>query len=332
MNLKNMNVLVTGGTGSFGSTVVKRLQEENVRSIKIFSRDEKKQDDMRQKLGAPNIEFFIGDTRDYASCLRAVEGADLVFHAAALKQVPSCEFFPEEAVKTNVLGSANVIDACLTHKVKKLVVLSTDKAVMPINAMGISKAMMEKIATARGREARRNDLRTAICVTRYGNVMSSRGSVIPKFVKCIKEKLPVPVTDLTMTRFMMTLEESVDLVFHAFKSSKGGELFVKKADAASLNTLLDALELLFGHPIKYRITGPRHGEKFHETLATAQEVSVAKHIGSFLSIEPDMRDLNYKGRASEVTMSQAMDLASNTVKQLSAKQLAKKILDSGMAL
>ncbi|MBM4230109.1 MAG: NAD-dependent epimerase/dehydratase family protein [Gammaproteobacteria bacterium] len=332
MRFSGATVLVTGGTGSFGSTVVGRLLDSDVEKIIIFSRDEKKQDDMRSALQSDKVRFVIGDTRDSAGCDKVTRGVDFIFHAAALKQVPSCEFFPEEAVKTNIIGSANVIDAAIRNGVRKVVVLSTDKAVMPINAMGISKAMMEKIAIAKGLEARELRMGTAISVTRYGNVMSSRGSVIPRFIEAIKAGRALTITSLEMTRFMMTLQESVDLVLHAFRNSNGGELYVKRADAASIRTLVGALERFYGTAVRKSLIGPRHGEKFHETLATSEELGRSSDIDDFLEISPDSRGLNYESQGEQSVRKSTVDLSSDTVKQLTEEELILKFRDAGIEL
>jgi UDP-N-acetylglucosamine 4,6-dehydratase len=310
-DFKDKKIVITGGTGSFGSTVVSRLLSEGADNITIFSRDEKKQDDLRNKLQSTNVNFVIGDTRDSAACMKVMRGADMVFHAAALKQVPSCEFFPDEAVKTNVLGSNNVIESCISQRVKKLVVLSTDKAVMPINAMGISKAMMEKLAIAKGIQERRVNSGLAICVTRYGNVMSSRGSVIPRFLELAASGDALTITAMEMTRFMMTLEESVDLV-------------------ASIETLIAALSQLLNRELETRIIGVRHGEKYHETLATALELSDSNEQPEYYQINPDMRDLNYSSSDIKTPALLTNDFSSDIAPQLSSEALAKKIVDAGI--
>lgn len=289
---KDKKLLITGGTGSFGNAVVRRFLDTDIREIRIFSRDEKKQDDMRRHYANPKLKFFIGDVRDKDSIVDAIDGVDFVFHAAALKQVPSCEFYPLEAVKTNVIGTSNVLDLAVKNRVKKVVVLSTDKAAYPINAMGISKAMMEKIAVAKARSI--GDEGTVICRTRYGNVMASRGSVIPLFLEQIKDGKPVTVTDMSMTRFMMTLEDAVDLVVFAFESGEQGELFVKKAPAATLATLSQAiLELKDATGLGVKVIGVRHGEKQAEVLCTSEEMSVAIDEGDYFRIPMDSRSLNY---------------------------------------
>ena len=289
---KDKKLLITGGTGSFGNAVVRRFLDTDIGEIRIFSRDEKKQDDMRRHYANPKLKFFIGDVRDKDSIVDAIDGVDFVFHAAALKQVPSCEFYPLEAVKTNVIGTSNVLDLAVKNRVKKVVVLSTDKAAYPINAMGISKAMMEKIAVAKARSI--GDEGTVICRTRYGNVMASRGSVIPLFLEQIKDDKPVTVTDMSMTRFMMTLEDAVDLVVFAFESGEQGELFVKKAPAATLATLSQAiLELKDATGLGVKVIGVRHGEKQAEVLCTSEEMSVAIDEGDYFRIPMDSRSLNY---------------------------------------
>ncbi|CNL80572.1 polysaccharide biosynthesis protein [Yersinia kristensenii] len=285
-------LLITGGTGSFGNAVLDRFLETNISEIRIFSRDEKKQDDMRKKYKNDKLKFYIGDVRDYQSISNAMRGVDYIFHAAALKQVPSCEFYPLEAVKTNVLGTENVIESAINHKVKRVVCLSTDKAVYPINAMGISKAMMEKIMVAKSRNLSSSN--TVVCGTRYGNVMASRGSVIPLFVNQILKNESVSVTDLEMTRFMMTLEDAVDLVIHAFTHGSNGDIFVQKAPAATIEILAKAITELMSkpeHPIN--IIGTRHGEKLYETLLTREEMLHAEDQGNYYRIPADNRDLNY---------------------------------------
>jgi len=289
--LKNKTLLITGGTGSFGNAVLNRfLHTDEFSEIRIFSRDEKKQDDLRKKLNNPKVKFYIGDVRDYRSVERAVRGADYIFHAAALKQVPSCEFFPIEAVKTNVLGAENVLEAAIQNQVKNVVILSTDKAVYPINAMGLSKALMEKtmIAMSRGVQT------PVLCGTRYGNVMASRGSVIPLFVKQIKEGKPITITDPHMTRFMMTLEDAVELVWFAFNNGNPGDMFVQKAPAATIETLAKALKELYNVDNEIKIIGTRHGEKLYETLVNREEMAKAIDLGGYYRIPADTRDLNYE--------------------------------------
>lgn len=286
---KNKTLMITGGTGSFGNAVLRRFLDTDIGEIRIFSRDEKKQDDMRKKYENPKLKFFIGDTRNYDSVRRAMCGVDYIFHAAALKQVPSCEFFPIEAVRTNVLGTENVLSAAIECGVKKVICLSTDKAVYPINAMGMSKALMEKTATAMGRD----ESGTTIAVTRYGNVMCSRGSVIPLFIEQIKSDKPITITDPNMTRFMMSLESAVDLVLFAFEHAKGGELFIQKAPAATIETLAVAVSELFGTKQAPHIIGTRHGEKLYESLLTREEMVRAVDLGDYYMVPCDDRDLNY---------------------------------------
>lgn len=290
---KDKTLLITGGTGSFGNAVLKRFLDTDIGEIRIVSRDELKQDDMRRKYSNEKLKFFIGDVRDKRSVDSVMNGVDFVFHAAALKQVPSCEFFPVEAVKTNVLGTENVIDSAIEHHVKKVVVLSTDKAAYPINAMGMSKALMEKVAVAKSMQQDE----TTICRTRYGNVMASRGSVIPLFLEQISERKPVTVTDPSMTRFMMTLEEAVELVLFAFENGEHGDLFVKKAPAATLETLSQAvLELKGATDLGVKVIGIRHGEKQYEVLCTREEMSVAIDEGDYFRVPTDRRSLNYSTR------------------------------------
>jgi len=294
--LAGATLLITGGTGSFGNAVLRRFLSSSVKEIRIVSRDEKKQDDMRKLYNDDKIKFYIGDVRDYQSVLNVTRGVDFIFHAAALKQVPSCEFHPMEAVKTNVLGTENLLDAAIANGVKKVVCLSTDKAVYPINAMGISKAMMEKVIVAKAR----NSLNTVICTTRYGNVMASRGSVIPLFVDQIRASLPITVTDPEMTRFMMTLEDAVELVKYAFDNGNAGEIFVQKAPAATISTLIDALKDLAGLSSHEVVTlGTRHGEKLYEALLSREEMAVAEDLGGYFRVGPDLRDLNYSKYVEE---------------------------------
>lgn len=289
---KDKILLITGGTGSFGNAVLKRFLNSEVKEIRIFSRDEKKQDDMRHELQNPKLKFYIGDVRDKRSVDIAMKDVDYVFHAAALKQVPSCEFFPVEAVKTNVLGTENVLDSAIQNRVKNVVVLSTDKACYPINAMGISKAMMEKVAIAKGRALGLN-AETTICCTRYGNVMASRGSVIPLWVDQMKSGKDITITDPSMTRFMMTLDDAVDLVIYAFLNGKNGDLFVQKAPAATLDVLANSLIKLYNSTSQIRIIGTRHGEKLYESLVTREEMAKAEDMGDYYRIPCDERDLNY---------------------------------------
>ncbi len=298
--LINKTLLITGGTGSFGSAVLNRfIDTDHFKEIRILSRDEKKQDDMRKRLNNPKVKFYIGDVRDYSSLEPAVKGVDYIFHAAALKQVPSCEFFPIEAVKTNILGTDNVLTAAEKHEVKKVVVLSTDKAAYPINAMGMSKALMEKVMVAKSRNL--DDSKTIFCATRYGNVMASRGSVIPLFVDQMNEGKPLSITDPNMTRFMMTLEDAVDLVLFAFENAKQGDLFVQKAPAATVETLAKALIELYKSQSKINIIGVRHGEKLYETLVNREDMLKAEDMGNYFRIPADNRDLNYEQYYSEGT-------------------------------
>ncbi|KAE8544175.1 polysaccharide biosynthesis protein [Marinobacter nauticus] len=290
--LDDVTLLITGGTGSFGNAVLKRFLDTDIKEIRIFSRDEKKQDDMRKRYANPKLKFYIGDVRDYNSILNATRGVDFIFHAAALKQVPSCEFHPMEAVKTNVIGTENVLEAAIQNEVKRVVCLSTDKAVYPINAMGISKAMMEKVMVAKSRNV--DPDKTVICGTRYGNVMASRGSVIPLFVDQIRTGQSLTITDPNMTRFMMTLADAVDLVLYAFEHGSNGDLFVQKAPAATIETLARALTDLVGkpdHPIN--VIGTRHGEKLFEALLSREEMACAEDLGGYYRVPPDLRDLNY---------------------------------------
>lgn len=289
---KDKTLLITGGTGSFGNAVLKRFLDSDIREIRIFSRDEKKQDDMRHQLQSPKVKFYIGDVRDRRSVDSAMSGVDYIFHAAALKQVPSCEFFPMQAVQTNVYGTENVLDSAIAHGVKNVVVLSTDKACYPINAMGISKAMMEKVAVAKARQLGK-DAKTTICCTRYGNVMASRGSVIPLWAEQIRAGNVITVTDPNMTRFMMTLDDAVDLVLYAFEHGNGGDLFVQKAPAATLDVLAQALKELYRSDVPVRVIGTRHGEKLYETLVSREEMAKAEDMGEYFRIPCDTRDLNY---------------------------------------
>ena len=288
---KNKILLITGGTGSFGNAVLKRFLFSDIKEIRIFSRDEKKQDDMRKKYNSPKLKFYIGDVRDYQSINNAIRGVDFVYHAAALKQVPSCEFHPLEAVKTNVIGTENVLEAAINNSVSRVVCLSTDKAVYPINAMGISKAMMEKVIVAKSRNVPDG---TVICATRYGNVMASRGSVIPLFVDQVLKGDPISITDPNMTRFMMSLDDAVDLVLHAFKHGANGDIFVQKSPAATIEVLAKALLSLLNKPNhKINIIGTRHGEKLFEALCSREEMLVAEDQGGYFRVPADNRDLNY---------------------------------------
>ena len=288
---KDKTLLITGGTGSFGNAVLKRFLDSDIGEIRILSRDEKKQDDMRKLYANPKLKFYIGDVRDRTSIAEAIDGSDFIFHAAALKQVPSCEFYPLEAVKTNVIGTSNVLDVAAQYGVRKIVVLSTDKAAYPINAMGMSKALMEKIATAKARSI--GDKGTIICRTRYGNVMASRGSVIPIFKQQMLNGYDVTITDRTMTRFMMTLDDAVDLVLYAFQNGEQGDLFVQKAPAATLETLVAAMAKMYDVTPMIRDIGVRHGEKMYETLVTREEMAYAEEFDDYFRIPMDERDLNY---------------------------------------
>lgn len=326
--IKNSVLLITGGTGSFGNAVLQRfLNTDHFKEIRIFSRDEKKQDDMRNQLKSDKLKFYIGDVRDYNSIERAMHGVNYVFHAAALKQVPSCEFFPIEATKTNVFGTQNVIDAAIINKVSKVICLSTDKAAYPINAMGISKALMEKVAIAASRNIPTDS--TTICLTRYGNVMASRGSVIPLFLKQIKEGLPITITDPNMTRFLMSLDEAVELVLFAFEHGRSGDLFVNKAPAGTIADLAQALIELFKATNEIKIIGTRHGEKLYETLCTREEMSKAEDMGKFYRIPADNRDLNYNQYFSEgeTEVSVIEDYHSHNTEQVNVEGM-KKLLST----
>jgi UDP-N-acetylglucosamine 4,6-dehydratase len=295
---KNKSLLITGGTGSFGNAVLSRFLDTNINEIRIFSRDEKKQDDMRHRLNSPKVKFYIGDVRDKRSVDYAMRGVDFIFHAAALKQVPSCEFFPIEAVNTNVLGTQNVLDSAFEHEVKRMIVLSTDKAVYPINAMGISKAMMEKVMQAKARSLG-NESGTVFCGTRYGNVMASRGSVIPLFIEQIKAGKDLTITDPNMTRFMMTLEDAVDLVVYAFQHGHNGDMFIQKSPASTIADLAQALIELYQSKSKVRVIGTRHGEKLYETLVNREEMAKAFELGDYYRVPVDNRDLNYDSYFTE---------------------------------
>lgn len=308
-------LLITGGTGSFGNAILRRFLHSDLKEIRILSRDEKKQDDMRKKYNDPKLKFFIGDVRDYQSVLNAVRGADFIYHAAALKQVPSCEFHPMEAVKTNVIGTENVLEAAINCNVKRVVCLSTDKAVYPINAMGISKAMMEKVIVAKSRGSDN----TMICATRYGNVMASRGSVIPLFVEQVRDGKPITITDPTMTRFMMTLDDAVDLVLYAFEHGSPGDIFVQKAPASTIENLARSLVSLMNKPEHdIRIIGTRHGEKLYEALLSREEMAAAEDLGNYYRVRPDLRDLNYGKfvEQGETRISEAIDYNSHNTERL----------------
>jgi UDP-glucose 4-epimerase len=320
--LKNHILLISGGTGSFGNAVLQQfLQTEHFREIRILSRDEKKQDDMRNKLKSNKLKFYIGDVRDRKSVDRAMKGVDFVFHAAALKQVPSCEFFPLEATKTNVFGTQNIIDSAAAHGVRKVICLSTDKAAYPINAMGISKALMEKVAISAARDL----TETIVCLTRYGNVMASRGSVIPLFINQIKQGLPITITDPNMTRFFMSLDEAVKLVLFAFEHGKPGDLFVNKAPAGTIGNLAEALQRICKKRTELRIIGTRHGEKLYETLCTREEMMKAEDMGDFYRIPADNRDLNYAQYFSEgkAALSIVQDYHSHNTEQLDVDDMEK---------
>jgi UDP-N-acetylglucosamine 4,6-dehydratase/5-epimerase len=321
----NTTLLITGGTGTFGTAVLGSLLDSDIREIRIFSRDEKKQDDMRRRYGNPKLKFYLGDVREPDSLRDAIAGVDYVFHAAALKQVPSCEFFPIEALRTNSLGTENVLTEAIAGGVKRVVVLSTDKAVYPINAMGISKAMMEKLAVAKSRVAGE---RTVICITRYGNVMASRGSVIPLFLKQIQDAAPLTITDPRMTRFMMTIEGAVDLVLYAFAHGRSGDTFVQKAPAARIDTLAQAIKQVVNADNPIQIIGTRHGEKTHETLLTREEMGAAESMDVYYRVPCDNRDLNYNRYFSEgdQQISQADDYTSLNTRQLDVRALSELLL------
>ncbi|ARR45711.1 UDP-glucose 4-epimerase [Vibrio campbellii] len=320
----NKNLLITGGTGSFGNAVLNRFLETDIKEIRIFSRDEKKQDDMRKKYNSPKLKFYIGDVRDYNSILNATRGVDFIYHAAALKQVPSCEFHPMEAVKTNVLGTENVLEAAIQNEVKRVVCLSTDKAVYPINAMGISKAMMEKVIVAKSRNV--DPEKTIISATRYGNVMASRGSVIPLFLRQIINDQPITITDPKMTRFMMTLNDAVDLVLHAFENGANGDIFVQKAPAATIEILVNALKMITDKPNHaVNIIGTRHGEKLYEALCSREEMFVAEDQGGYYRIPSDNRDLNYTkyNEEGEKELSNVEDYNSHNTERLDVDAMIK---------
>lgn len=322
----NKTLLITGGTGSFGNAVLDKFLDTDLKEIRIFSRDEKKQDDMRKKYNNPKIKFYIGDVRDINSIKNAMYGVDFIFHAAALKQVPSCEFFPMEAVRTNVIGTDNVLTAAIEAGVKKVICLSTDKAAYPINAMGTSKAMMEKVFVAKARDV--DSERTLICGTRYGNVMASRGSVIPLFVDQLKQGKPLTVTDGEMTRYMMSLEEAVDLVMFAFENAEAGDIMVQKAPAATIFTLAKALQKIFGTNVPVESIGIRHGEKMYESLLTQEEAAHAIDMGGFYRVPSDKRDLNY-GKFFEEGMEQLETLGeynSDNTEQLTVEEMVEKLL------
>ena len=324
---KNKTLLITGGTGSFGNAVLNKFLDSDIKEIRIFSRDEKKQHDMRVSLNNPKVKFYIGDVRDYHSIELATRGVDYVFQAAALKQVPSCEFFPVEATKTNVLGTENVIKACVANGVKNVICLSTDKAAYPINAMGMSKALMEKVAVAESRNIPGDN--TIVCLTRYGNVMASRGSVIPLFVEQLKAGAPLTITDPNMTRYLMSLEEAVDLVIFAFQNGKQGDLFVQKAPASTIQDLAEALKMIFNVNNPIKIIGTRHGEKLYETLCTREEMAKAYDLDGFYRIPADNRDLNYGSYFTDgdVKTSALEDYNSHNTIRLNVDEVVKKLMD-----
>lgn len=320
-------LLITGGTGSFGNAVLKRFLETDIAEIRIFSRDEKKQDDMRKKYHNHKLKFYVGDVRDFSSVLNATRGVDYIFHAAALKQVPSCEFHPMEAVKTNVLGTDNLLEAAIQNSVRRVVCLSTDKAAYPINAMGISKAMMEKVMVAKSRGL--DDKKTIICGTRYGNVMASRGSVIPLFVNQVRAGKPITITDPAMTRFMMTLDDAVDLVLYAFENGRNGEMFVQKSPAATIDTLVSALlSLMEKRTHDVNVIGTRHGEKLYETLLSREEMAAARDLGQYYCVPPDLRDLNYGKfvEEGEQKISQLDDYNSHNTERLNVDGMKRLLM------
>jgi len=320
----DQNLLITGGTGSFGNAVLRRFLDSTIKEIRIFSRDEKKQDDMRNLYRNDKIKYFIGDVRNYDSIEAALENVDFVFHASALKQVPSCEFFPIEAVRTNILGTENMINAAIKQGVKKVICLSTDKAVYPINAMGMSKAMMEKVMVAKSRLTKK----TVLCGTRYGNVIASRGSVIPLFIDQIKKRVPLTVTDPNMTRFMMSLDSAVDLVLFAFEHGQPGEIFVQKAPAATIGDIVQAMKEIFNVDNEVKIIGTRHGEKLYETLLTREEFVKAEDLGNYYRIIPDDRDLNYSKYFIEglQKIENAQDYNSHNTRRLKVNELKELLL------
>jgi UDP-N-acetylglucosamine 4,6-dehydratase/5-epimerase len=319
-------LMITGGTGSFGNAVLKRFLSTDLREIRIFSRDEKKQEEMRLALNHDKLKFYLGDVREYSSIHQALKGVDYVFHAAALKQVPSCEFYPMEAVRTNVLGTENLMAAAIANQVKRVVLLSTDKAVYPINAMGISKAMMEKLMVAKARMQAENE--TLFCATRYGNVMASRGSVIPLFIQQLREGKPLTVTDPAMTRFLMSLEESVDLVLFAFQNARQGDIFVQKAPASTVADLAQALKELFSPKAEVRIIGTRHGEKLYESLLSREEMAHAHDMGGYYRVPADNRDLNYNKFFvdGETKISRFEDYTSHNAERLNVEQVKALLL------
>lgn len=327
---KNKKLLITGGTGSFGKSVLKYFISSNINEIRIFSRDEKKQDDMRNQFNNKKLKFYIGDVRDIDSLKNACRGVDYVFHAAALKQVPSCEFYPSEAIKTNIIGTENILNAAITCNVKKVVVLSTDKAVYPINAMGMSKAMAEKLLISKSRFQQKSE--TTFCITRYGNVMASRGSVIPLFVSQIKKNEPLSITDPQMTRFLMSLQDSVELVVYALLNGKRGDIFVQKSPAATVLDLAKALLEIFNKKNKLKIIGTRHGEKLYETLISREEMARAKDVKKYYRIPADTRDLNYSKYFSvgKKQLNYFKDYTSHNTNRLNVKEIKKMLLNLGI--
>jgi UDP-glucose 4-epimerase len=323
---KDKTLLITGGTGSFGNAVLDKFLETDIGEIRIFSRDEKKQDEMRHKYSSKKVKYYIGDVRDIDSLDSAMRGVDFVFSAAALKQVPSCEFYPLEAVKTNVYGTSNTIDSAINNGVKKVIVLSTDKAVYPINAMGMSKAMMEKVMVAKSRNLLSNE--TILSGTRYGNVMASRGSVIPLFIELIKSNLPITITDPNMTRFMMSLSDAVELVLFAFNNSQQGDIFIQKAPAASIFTLVEALQQIFNSKSELKIIGTRHGEKMHEALLSKEELLNSEDMDGYYRVKPDTRDLNYAKyfKEGEKSLSTINDYTSENTKRLNTAEMIELLL------
>jgi len=323
---KDKILLITGGTGSFGNAVLERFLKTEIKEIRVFSRDEKKQEDMRIKYANPKLKFYIGDVREYDSVLAAMVGVDYVFHAAALKQVPSCEFYPLEAIRTNALGAENVMNAAIACGVKRVILLSTDKAVYPINAMGMSKALMEKLMIAKARIV--DPEKTVICATRYGNVMASRGSVIPLFIEQIKQGRPITITDPNMTRFMMSMDDAIDLVLYAYEHAQAGDIFVRKAPATTIGNLAEALKRIFNADNSIKIIGTRHGEKLYETLLTREEMAKAEDLGDYYRIVPDTRDLNYSLYFTEgkEEFSRQEDYNSHNTRRLNLNELIELLL------
>lgn len=327
ISFKDKVLLITGGTGSFGSTILRKFADSDFKEIRVFSRDEKKQEDLRIELKSDKVNFIIGDIRNFHSINTAMEGVDYVFHAAALKQVPSCEFYPMQAIETNILGAENVLEAAVQNNVKRVVVLSTDKAVYPINTMGMTKAMMEKLCINKSRMPKVKANHGIFCCTRYGNVMCSRGSIIPLFIKQIKEGVPLTVTEPNMTRFMMSLDESVNLVLYAFEHANPGDIFVQKAPAATVETLAIALKELFNAPNEIKIIGARHGEKMYESLCGKEEMSKAEELGDFYRVPADLRDLNYtKYLKTDPARLQDKEYNSDNTKRLDVAELKKLLL------